>query len=245
MKSFNIDNVHSRDSRITFEPEPHIYTVDGEEVISVTTLIGNFFKKFDSLGCAQRLRPSNPLYGLSVDEIIEAWEKKGREAANKGTFLHEQIEKYFLGLDYEKPDGFNHFETFVAEHSNIVPYRSEWRIFDENHHLAGTIDMIACDGEKFDMYDWKRSEKTLDKSGQPITKDNWGNRGLDVISHIHDTSYNHYCLQQSLYKYIIESNYDIKIDNMYLVIIHPVYGSYHKVSVPYMEQEIQAMLSYF
>ena len=125
MANFNTDNTHVRDNRITFEPEPHRYTVDGNEAISVTTLIGNFFKKFDSIGCAQRLRPSNPLYGLDPFEIIEIWEKKGREAANKGTFLHEQIEKYFLGQDYEKPDEFKYFETFVKDHTNITPYRSE------------------------------------------------------------------------------------------------------------------------
>ena len=67
-------------------------------------------------------------------------------------------------------------------------------------------------------------------------------KGLGQLSEIEDTSYNRYCLQQSLYKYILEKNYDLKISNMYLIVLHPDYDTYYKVKVPYLKSEIEYIL---
>lgn len=204
---FNLINSHPRDKRIEFYPEPHIYTIDKTPAPSASTVISKFFPEFDSYGKASSLSPSNPLYGLPVEEIVQTWNSRGMEAANKGTFLHEQIEKYYLGEHYEKTEEFHLFEQFVSDHKNIKPHRSEWRIFDEEHHIAGTIDLISKNGVGFDIYDWKRSKKVVDTyNGEPITKDTWGNVGVGQLKDIDDTSYNRYCLQQSLYRYILEKN---------------------------------------
>lgn len=241
--NFNIKNSHDRDNRVDFTSETHTYKIDDIETISVTTLIRKFFKEFDALGSAMNLRPNHILYGKTPEEIVEIWNEKGRNAANGGTFLHEQIERYYLGLSYEKPSEFKHFELFYNHHKTMIPYRSEWRIFDESHNIAGTIDMLVQDGDRFDMYDWKRSERILDNNKFPIVNSQWRKSGIKELSHVPDTSYNHHCLQQSLYKYILENNYGIKVNKMYLVIIHPAYNTYYKVEAVYMEKEVEAMLN--
>lgn len=240
---FNLINSHPRDKRIEFYPEPHIYTIDKTPAPSASTVISKFFPEFDSYGKASSLSPSNPLYGLPVEEIVQTWNSRGMEAANKGTFLHEQIEKYYLGEHYEKTEEFHLFEQFVSDHKNIKPHRSEWRIFDEEHHIAGTIDLISKNGVGFDIYDWKRSKKVVDTyNGEPITKDTWGNVGVGQLKDIDDTSYNRYCLQQSLYRYILEKNYNLTISKMYLVVLYPDNDRYYKVEVPYLKKRVEYIL---
>lgn len=240
---FNLINSHPRDKRIEFYSEPHIYTIDKTPAPSTSTIISKFFPEFDSYGKASSLSPSNPLYGLPVEEIVQTWNSRGMEAANKGTFLHEQIEKYYLGEHYEKTEEFHLFEQFVSDHKNIKPHRSEWRIFDEEHHIAGTIDLISKNGVGFDIYDWKRSKKVVDTyNGEPITKDTWGNVGVGQLKDIDDTSYNRYCLQQSLYRYILEKNYNLTISKMYLVVLYPDNDRYYKVEVPYLKKRVEYIL---
>jgi len=240
---FNLQNVHPRDKRIKFYPEPHIYTIDNVPAPSASTIVSKFFPKFDSYGKAINLSSSNPLFGLPVEEIVQIWNNRGLEAANQGTFLHEQIEKYYLKQPFSKTEEFHLFEQFVQDHSEFEPYRSEWGIFDNRYHIAGTIDLIVKNGNGFDIYDWKRSKKVVDTfSGSPIKIDTWGNCGVGNLSSIDDTSYNRYCLQQSLYRYILENNYELKISKMYLVVLYPDYDQYYKVETPYQKENIEYIL---
>jgi hypothetical protein len=107
-----------------------------------------------------------------------------------------------LNQAYERTEEFHLFENFVAEHDHIKPFRTEWRIFDEEYHIAGTIDLISENGNGYEMYDWKRSKKVISPFNGELIKDNQWQCGVGQLADIADTSYNRYCLQQSLYKYI-------------------------------------------
>lgn len=241
--AFNLQNSHPRDKRIKFYPEPHVYTIDNTPAPSASTIIAKFFPEFDSYGKASNLSSSNPLFGLPVEEIVEIWNSRGIEAANQGTHLHEQIEKFYLGQEYLRTSEFHLFEQFCNDHPNLKPHRTEWRVFDEEHHIAGTIDLITKNGSGYELYDWKRSKKIIDVySGNPIVTDTWGNIGVGQLSTMHDTSYNRYCLQQSLYKYIIEKNYGLKVSKMFLIVLYPDYKKYYKVEVPYLKDKAEYIL---
>jgi hypothetical protein len=241
-ESFNLSHAHPRDKRIKFYPEPHIYTIDNTPVPSVSTIISKFFPEFDAFTAAGRLGPTHTLFGLPVHEIVEMWDQKGKEAANHGTFLHKQIENYYLGKPYQRVQEFAHFEKFVSEHGNLKPFRTEWRIFDEHHHIAGTIDLVSKTRDGFEIYDWKRSKKVVNPiSGEPIEFNQWGT-GIGGLAHLDDTSFNKYSLQQSIYKYILEKNYGIVVSRMFLVILYPEYSRYYKVTVPYLESEAKGIL---
>lgn len=237
-------NRHIRDQRIQFNAEQHKYFIDGIPVPSASSLIRKFFPEFDAFGAARKLRPSNPLYGMSVDEIVTKWNEKGKEAADKGTILHEQIENFYLGDEYNPTEEFSFFDDFAKDHSFLEPYRCEWRIFDEEFGLAGTIDFVAKNEGKLELYDWKRSKKVINPvNGKRIETDKWGKRGIGKLANIDDTSYNHYCLQQSLYRFILEKNYGLEVSKMFLVVIHPDYQQYYKVEVPYLKNYVLYMLN--
>lgn len=240
--AYNLENKHVRDTRIKFYPEPHIYTIDEVPAPSASTVISKFFPEFDSYSAASRLNPNHELFGLEINKIVDLWNENGIEAAKKGTFLHEQIEKFYLGQEYENIDELHLFERFINDNNHIKPFRTEWRIFDEQFHIAGTIDLISKNSNGYEMYDWKRSKKIVNPlNGGPI-KINNNQNGIGGLSDIHDTSYNRYALQQSMYKYILEKNYDIKVDIMYLVVLYPTYDTYYKFEVPYLKDKVEYIL---
>jgi len=237
--AFNLKNKHPRDSRIKFYPKPHTYTIDNTPAPSASTIIAKFFPEFDSVYWANRKAPE---LGMTPIEVEFMWKNKGEAAAKDGTFLHEQIENFYLEQAYERTEEFHLFENFVSEHNHIKPFRTEWRIFDEHHHIAGTIDLISENGNGYEMYDWKRSKKVVSSfNGEPIKNNKWQS-GVGQLADIDDTSYNRYCLQQSLYKYILEKNYGLKVSKMYLIVLYPEYDKYYKVEVPYLKDKAEYIL---
>ena len=64
------------------------------------------------------------------------------------------------------------------------------------------------------------------------------------MENIHDTKYWRYCLQQNLYRFILEKKYRIKVDKMYLVIFVDNTTSYTKLEVPRMDDEIKVILDF-
>ena len=73
------------------------------------------------------------------------------------------------------------------------------------------------------IYDWKRSEKVID-NGMPVKINKYGEKGNYPLEHLDNTPYYHYALQLSLYKYILEKNYGMKISDLRLGIFHPAYN---------------------
>ena len=230
--SFNQINSHYRDSRIDFYPEIHLYTIDNIPCQSVTKIISNYFPVFDPIQKSKNLSKNNPLYGLNPNEIVKIWNERSELAKNAGKKLHESIENFYLGLSVDKTKEFTLFEKFSEDNKQLIPFRTEWRIYDEEHNIAGTVDLIAKNNSEYEIYDWKRSEKIVDTaSGKPIVGNAWGSCGVGELSVLPDCSFIRYCIQQSFYKYILEKNYGIKISKMYLVVLHPNYDKYYKIEV--------------
>jgi hypothetical protein len=239
---FNLENKHSRDSRIKFNSEYHNYFIDNLPASSVSTIISKFFPEFDPYSAARSLNPNHELFGVEIEEIVKIWDYKAKQAAFKGTFLHEQIEKFYLNQKYIITEEFHLFKSFMNENIHLEPFRTEWRIFDEEFSIAGTIDLISKNDNAHEMYDWKRSKNVINTiTGEPKTNNQW-QKGVGQLSDMDDTSYNRYCLQQSLYKYILEKNYDLNVSKMFLVVLYPEYHTYYKVEVPYLKEKVEYIL---
>lgn len=239
---YNAAHVHERDGRISFEPGEHKYVVDGTIACeSVTELVGNCFEKFDADYWAER--KATPT--VTAEQIKAQWERKGEIARILGTQLHDRIEHHYLG--YVPDDealaepGFRHFLRFAERHK-LHPYRSEWPIFMEEYGLAGTLDFLTFDGEKYEIYDWKRSTKVVDNYGT-LRTDSFGKRALAPIDSLPDTTYHHYALQLSFYRYILAQKYGIEVSACHLGVFHPDLPDYYLVDVPYLLDEVKAILA--
>lgn len=252
----NIDKTDTRfnqDSLLSFEPSEHIYLYDGRmQLTAVSNIIKHFFTPFDFIGLSERVARRD---GISQCGVLEEWDCKSLESREVGTFLHSQIEAFFANKPISVNTQFHYngefvkvckdvcidaemayFKTFLKDNP-MIPFRTEWRIFDLDLKIAGTIDLICRNGNHFDIYDWKRSRKASPNEAV------WRN-GINGLEHIPDISFYHYALQQNLYKYILEKNYGIKVENMYIVVLHPMFENYHKFKIPNMSREISIIKSY-
>ncbi len=244
---------HPRDKRIRFYAEPHIYKVDGVTMQSVSTIVSRFFPEFDAEYWSRRKaieriqQEGGELTEENIQkvatQIANGYKDSGDAASRAGTFLHEQIEKFYLQKPYEQPEEFRLFQQFVEEHRNLEPFHTEWRVFDERKSIAGTIDLIVRNGNGFDLYDWKRSKKLINPNdGTPITTNGF-QQGIGGLQHIDDTSFNRYSIQQNIYRTILETRYGLTVNQMYLVVIHPNYDRYYKIPVARLDEEVKFIYS--
>lgn len=250
----NLKNKHVNDSRVFFDSMNHEYFVDGKKInYSVTGLIESFFPKFDSdywssKKAIERIQmESGKLTNENISnvkkDILMEWEDNRKDAADKGTLLHEKIENFYNNIEdsIDAPE-FIYFKNFIKKYPKLKPYKTEWRIFDSNLSLAGSIDMVyeKDNGDLF-LFDWKRSTKIINGAGHLIESDY--DYGFDELSHIADNSYNRYSLQLNLYKYIIESNYGKKISSMNLLILHPHFHTFFHLQIPDLEKETKFLIT--
>ena len=224
-------NHYERDERIQFSDSDHTYLIDKKnKAVSVTELIGRYFPKFDKEFWANK---ESIKTGKPKNEILKKWDELGKKARDLGTELHEQIENFYNSKEYIRSKELDKFFKFHKNHiqDKYKPHRTEWRIFDEDKNLAGTVDMVyeKENGELF-IFDWKRSKKIINSDGS-IEKNNPFENGLNGLSHLPSSDYVKYCLQQNIYKNILESKYDKKVSSMNLLILHPHLENYHIIQV--------------
>lgn len=238
-------NSHSRDSRITFDEGPHIYTIDNDKSFtSVTTWCHSHFQEFDADKIIKKMMESprwtkNKYYGKTADEIKSLWDANRDAASTAGTKLHYDIECFYNEQPNQNDSKeYGYFMNFHKDFQELKPYRTEWMIYDKQLKLAGSIDMIFENPDgSLEIYDWKRSKEIVkSKSFITFAKE-------PVISHIPDTNYWHYTLQLNTYKTILERNYNKIISGMYLVCLHPDHNNYQRIRVTELPVEMNELLS--
>lgn len=247
------DITFEQDGKLSFNEEEHIYSLGGIEFCSVSNIVSKFFREFDAVGISLKKCYGNELEAAKLREV---WESKGSVASQAGTFLHKQIEDYLNGKEIpdllcdvcyqgnyvkcsQRLDISREWSYFKAFERNtpFVPFRTEWRIYDADARMAGTLDFVcACPDGTYEIYDWKRSNKI-----DPLERNPWAS-GLNGLDHLTDTSYSHYCLQQNLYRYMLQKNYGLKVSRMNLVVLHPELPTYRVVPIPPMEREVEIIL---
>lgn len=227
------DAFHARDARIAFDEPSHKYHLDGAHTfgISVTGFVHQFFSHFDADGMARQIaaKPDaarKPEYaGKTAAQIKAMWDENGRKASHCGTVMHANIESFFKTGEPPAalPDepAVREWNQFVDFLEKIMvpfgwePWRSEWRVFDEELDLAGSIDFVARapDGT-FVILDWKRAKELADSSY------NGRKMGRPPLQDMQDCNSSHYALQLNTYAYLLEKNYGIEVGGLALVAMH-------------------------
>ena len=235
---------HPRDSSITFEEEPHIYTIDGDDTFtSVTTWVHNNFQHFDADKIISKMmRGKNWIvskyFGLNREEIKAMWEKNRDEASTAGTKLHYDIECFYNNTEiHNDSKEYSYFLKFHEDFSHLTPYRTEWMVWDDELKIAGSIDMLFTDNlGNLLIYDWKRSKEIK-------MTNKWQSSTNAIMSDVPDTNFWHYSLQLNIYKYLIEKNYSKTVSGLFLVIMHPnnKNKSYIRMEVPDLQDTIKLL----
>ena len=196
--------------KITFTEDDHSYIDNiGKKYVSVTTLVANAFPKFDSDLQAEKYAKKN---GLEKQDVLDAWNKKGKEATTSGTRLHENIE-YFINGELDKMHNPNsliekiRFDNGIQIIKNIEEkYKPEWMkpellVFSPSFGIAGSIDLLVKINDKsYIIFDWKCLSKDIVKEG-------WNGQcgNIPPTFKIQDSNYWHYGLQLQIYENILKS----------------------------------------
>ncbi len=194
---------------ITFNEEAHTYTDNqGQEYVSATSFINQFFPKFDAVAVSERCaRGRNSKYaGRTPEDIREEWADNARQSSEEGTNVHEYAEG--LLKEWESLPAsisprceriFPHAEEAVQEIKKFYSViAAEMIVFSPDLGIAGTIDLLLYDPvkRKILIADWKTNKE--------ISREAFGDRrALAPIEHLSDTDISKYSLQLALYNYLL------------------------------------------
>ena len=109
-------------------------------------------------------------------------------------------------------------------------------------NIAGQADFLARlrgSDRKLVLFDWKRSKE--------IRFDNAFEQMKDPVAHLSDCNFHRYALQLNMYRYILETEYDYNVVDMFLAVFHPEpvgrAAEPLTVRIPVLETEIHAIVS--
>ena len=213
---------------LVFKEGPHIYTLYGKQVPSVSSMVELFVEPFDSKGRAQGCyekyfnNPSSQYYQMTPEQIEKSWRATAKTATDKGTTAHgfgESCMHYFVG-DYknilpEYRDRLTDDGKFIARDGFEIAIAKFWQdlpdfyvpILAENKVYGTCGTNMALYAGTFDLLvyaflpDGREGPIMFDwKTNADLYKNFKGQMMLKCLSNLKDTPKNHYEVQQSLYE---------------------------------------------
>lgn len=237
-----------------FFSDDHHYECKGKRVgISVTRLIEEYTQPFDAETVAQRVALKR---GVSTQEVLDEWQQKNEWSCKKGSVCHEYAQAKWQGIELT-------IATFIVE--NIMPPKCEdvFKIFkqadnfyndyaDKLEHLA---DEFVIGSEEYDI------ASAIDhlfintltgglvlvdyKTNSDIHKnEKYAGKMKAPLSSLKDTTLNHYAIQLSIYKYLVEKYAGVKVDEMFIVYMSENIENYEIIDVPYLKKEVETILEW-
>jgi len=223
--------------KLYFEEEKHIYAyIDKNNethiLASVSAFISQYMPKFDTVGMATRVASKK---GIDVNTVIAEWEKKRNDACTFGTKIHAHQEA-MLKNESAEFDFVGEREIKIAEAGKQAIkdiYKKEWwlyqcelPVFSSQYKIAGTIDVIFKRGNEWMIADWKTNEK-ID------TRNFYGGKALNPISHLDDCSFVKYSIQLNLYERLLRNaGYISDKEKVRKTIFHLKEKEYEAIIVP-------------
>jgi hypothetical protein len=201
---------------IVFKPETHTYiSIDPNENItwtSVTGIISKYKKPFDADTIAAKSvkNKKSKWYGMTEEDVKEAWKNESQKAVNLGTWYHNQRELAYTSCDTIEQEGITIpiFKPIESDGIKKAPNQKlqegiypEHMVYLKSAGLCGQADRVEVIKDTVNIYDYK-TNKEIKTAGYT----NWEgitDRMLDPLTHLDDCNLNHYALQLSFYMYMI------------------------------------------
>lgn len=240
--------------KFTFFEEDHHYECNGKDVgISVTRLIEEYSNPFEQQVLAEKVAIRD---NKSVSEILEEWKYKNELACEKGHFAHEYVQSLWSNMIYQeniksgledvkiplnkiKQQAINFYNNFKDKFTHI---QDEQLVGSEEYDICSAVDHLFLDknGNVW-LIDYKTNSILKgyndDEKNRRYTK-----KMLIPLQNIKDDSLNHYYLQLSIYKYLIEKYTNIKIYKTMIVYMSENIENYELIETPYLMKEVKKIL---
>jgi hypothetical protein len=211
---------------IRFDPDPHIYTVDGEQLMPTSTKLKQHCEEFPLLEASAAYAKKR---GLSQKEVLKDWESINSKACEIGHEIHQFAETYIRSgrkLKIYRNDPLANKKQQVINFWNKLPSNRftcievEQKMYSSKFKYAGTADFLLYDAQEKGIVigDYK-TNKDIFKT--------YGNVLKDPFEHLIDNPYNHYQLQLSYYQIMLE-DIGVKVTNRLIVWIkEDSFEAYH------------------
>ena len=239
---------------IDFHEEEHFYTLNDHRFgISATSLIETYAQEFDSDGISQMVANKR---GISQKEVLDEWKKENEFSCIKGSCIHLKAQSLWMGTDYEidyntiddtidkdrlkkEYDIMSKQATdFYNDYKDMYDMiQDEFIVWSKEFDIAGSIDgiMYNKNTQQCCILDFKSNKDLQFKSKY--------RKKMKVPLHeLDDVNGQHYYIQLSIYKYLIEKYTNIKVDELFIVYFNINADSYEIIEIPYLYEEVRKIL---
>jgi hypothetical protein len=254
-RKLELEHPHLRDDRVVFLEDLHLYVIDNnidELPISGTAFKAEFFPKFNA---EKTFLYSKKYIGCDKEKTKIAWSANGKQAADRGKYIHLQIELYLNSqpCDMEARE-MQLFLRWFRERPNWMPIRTEMSLFVKNVQLAGQFDaLFSCDG-RWILVDWKislikrtgfcwcfrKEEIKMPNSDHAEACGRFGSHPL--TAHLESCDLNQYFLQLNIYRYMLKVCYNMTVNLMYLVALKSELAEAETIQAPIWEELVENMV---
>ena len=231
-----------------FYENGHYYTYKDKPIsIGATGLIEQYTQDFDSQAVAERVAIRD---NKSVQEVLDEWEQKNKWACEKGHLGHCYVQETWEQL-YPSPIWFddeekriainricNQADNFYNDYKDRLELiYNEYVIGSFEYDLASAIDALFINKLTggLVLVDYK--------TNSDIHKNERYAKNMKVpLSHLKDFTLNHYYIQLSIYKYLVEKYTNLKIEEMFIVYFSENIKNYEIIEIPYLKDEVIKIL---
>lgn len=230
---------------LEFREDTHQYFYEGEEFISVTTLIKSYTRPFIVDDHAPRIAARE---GVHVDVIKQRWKDKADAASVKGNAVHDYAERLAIHIADEN-------SMIVREADTQCPWRrgvarfffdhfaeiaggeieTELQVCHPEFKVAGMVDLVVGNFEGVrSIVDYKTNER--------IEVDSFGDKCMYwPLNKWPDSNYWHYAMQLNVYARILRDVFDY--DAQQRVLVHlDGRGGYTRYDMPDMSEYVEKLL---
>ncbi len=232
-----------------FFEEDHHYEYKGIKINqSVTRLIEEYMQPFNAEEIASRVAEKKDKL---VSEILNEWKIKNELACLKGSISHANVQSMWKGIIYHHGNKylptslemaleliFEQEENFYNDFKNKLEHLAdEFVIGSSEYDIASAIDHLFINKLTggLVMIDYK--------TNTDIHKNEKYAKNMKVpLHHLKDTTLNHYAIQLSIYKYLLEKYTNLKLEDMFIVWFSELNENYEILEVPYLKNEVKKIL---
>jgi hypothetical protein len=211
----------------------------------VSALIEQFTPFFDF---EQKSYEYSLKHGIPVEEVRNNWREKNVKSTTFGKQIHSTIET--LITEKAKSHDEKIYDQIIKEISRFdvkgSKFLTEEIIYNNDHRLAGTSDLIVERKEDFDIIDFKTNKKI--KFENSFEDQNL----LYPVAHLKNAEFHKYALQLSLYAYMYEK---LTKKRAYRLVVFwlkrkkpedysQLDGTWVRYSMPYLREEAELVIEY-
>lgn len=234
---------------VSFNEKNHTYKLkDYQFGISVTQLIESYANEFNVEEVASRIAIRD---NTTTFEILKKWKIENQEACLKGSKIHVEAQNIWKGINIPLNikkchtelknainSGVKQAKQFYQDYKNVYDMLyDEFIVWSKEYDIAGSIDGIMYNKltQQCCILDFKTNKKL-----EFISK--YKKKMKIPLQKLDDCNGQHYFIQLSIYKFLIEKYTNIKVDELFIVYFDTNIDNYQIIEVPYLKNEVEKIL---